>query len=211
MGLRLKNSSGNYVELNAPSSIATDFGLTLPVNDGDSGQYLQTNGTGTLSWQTVTVPTVEWTDYGQQNFTVGGSSETVTGISTNARFIRIVFAQMSVNNTATPQMRLRMGNGSESATGYDYATSYMGLVQGNTNQGNIHLIHTDFNNATNVWDGIIDIASSQTNMVVTWIFRGPGQRVSGAGKWTGGAAIDRINLNTASQFDNGHFAVYSMD
>ena len=53
MGLRLKNSSGNYVELNAPSSIATDFGLTLPVNDGDSGQYLQTNGTGTLGWQTV--------------------------------------------------------------------------------------------------------------------------------------------------------------
>ena len=56
MGLRLKNSSGNYVELNAPSSIATDFGLTLPVDDGTSGQYLQTNGTGTLSWQTVTVP-----------------------------------------------------------------------------------------------------------------------------------------------------------
>lgn len=54
MALRLKNSSGNYVELNAPSSIATDFGLTLPVNDGDSGQYLQTNGTGTLSWQTIT-------------------------------------------------------------------------------------------------------------------------------------------------------------
>lgn len=50
MGLRLRNSSGNYVELNAPSSIATDVNLTLPNTDGDSGQYLQTNGSGSLSW-----------------------------------------------------------------------------------------------------------------------------------------------------------------
>ena len=50
MGLRLKNSSGNYVELNAPSSIATDFDLTLPVNDGDANEFLQTNGSGTLSF-----------------------------------------------------------------------------------------------------------------------------------------------------------------
>lgn len=50
MGLRLKNSSSNYVQLNAPSSIASDFSLTLPGDDGTSGQYLQTDGAGALSW-----------------------------------------------------------------------------------------------------------------------------------------------------------------
>jgi hypothetical protein len=52
MALRLKNSSGNFIALDAPSSIATDVTLTLPNTDGDSGQYLQTNGqAGALSWQ----------------------------------------------------------------------------------------------------------------------------------------------------------------
>jgi hypothetical protein len=55
MALRLKNSSGNFIALDAPSSIATDVTLTLPNTDGDSGQYLQTNGSGALSWQTVTI------------------------------------------------------------------------------------------------------------------------------------------------------------
>jgi len=53
MALRLKNSSGNYIALDAPSSIASDVTLTLPNTDGDSGQYLQTDGSGGLSWQTV--------------------------------------------------------------------------------------------------------------------------------------------------------------
>ena len=54
MALRLKNSSGNFIALDAPSSIATDVTLTLPNTDGDSGQYLQTDGAGALSWQTLT-------------------------------------------------------------------------------------------------------------------------------------------------------------
>ena len=90
MGLRLKNSSGNYVELNAPSSIATDFGLTLPVNDGDSGQYLQTNGTGTLSWQTVANTTLQ---RGTAQSTASGSAVTfdLSGVTGNIRLIYVMF------------------------------------------------------------------------------------------------------------------------
>ena len=42
--------SSNWVALQAPSSIATNFTLTLPSSDGTSGQALITNGSGTLSW-----------------------------------------------------------------------------------------------------------------------------------------------------------------
>ena len=34
-------------------SLAADIDFTLPVNDGDASQYLQTDGSGVLSWQTV--------------------------------------------------------------------------------------------------------------------------------------------------------------
>lgn len=36
------------------ADIAGTWTLTLPANDGDSGQYLQTDGSGVSSWQTVT-------------------------------------------------------------------------------------------------------------------------------------------------------------
>jgi hypothetical protein len=44
----------NYVGLKAPSSIASDVTWTLPNVDGTNGQALVTNGTGDLSWTTIT-------------------------------------------------------------------------------------------------------------------------------------------------------------
>lgn len=49
--LRLADlDSSNWVALQAPSSISTNFTLTLPSADGTNGQVLQTNGSGVLSW-----------------------------------------------------------------------------------------------------------------------------------------------------------------
>lgn len=42
--------SSNWVALQAPASIATNFTLTLPSADGTTGQVLQTDGSGTLGW-----------------------------------------------------------------------------------------------------------------------------------------------------------------
>jgi len=55
MALRLNGSNTGYVELDVPAD-AGSHTLTLPDGGGSSGQYLQTNGSGGLSWQTVTVP-----------------------------------------------------------------------------------------------------------------------------------------------------------
>jgi len=50
----------NYVSLSAPASLSADLTFTLPATDGTSGQVLQTNGSGVLSfasaglaWQTI--------------------------------------------------------------------------------------------------------------------------------------------------------------
>jgi len=53
MALRLNGSSSGYVELDVPAD-AGSHTLTLPDGGGSSGQYLQTNGSGGLSWAGVT-------------------------------------------------------------------------------------------------------------------------------------------------------------
>jgi len=57
-GLRLQDSgNSNIVELKAPA-LTSDVVLTLPPSDGDSGDMLQTNGSGVLTWEPVQgVPT----------------------------------------------------------------------------------------------------------------------------------------------------------
>jgi hypothetical protein len=49
--------SSNYVALQAPATVASNVTFTLPSVDGTSGQVLQTNGTGTLSFTTVATGT----------------------------------------------------------------------------------------------------------------------------------------------------------
>ena len=49
--LREQTSSGtDYVGLKSPATLASPYTLTLPLNTGTSGQVLQTNGSGLLSW-----------------------------------------------------------------------------------------------------------------------------------------------------------------
>lgn len=51
--LRLQDSSGGeYVALQAPSTISTSYTLTMPTTDGDANQVLTTDGSGALSWST---------------------------------------------------------------------------------------------------------------------------------------------------------------
>ena len=51
--IRIKEGSGSgsdYVAITSPTTLAGNYTLTLPVDDGASGQVLQTDGTGILSW-----------------------------------------------------------------------------------------------------------------------------------------------------------------
>lgn len=51
--LRFADSdSSNYIGLKSPTTVAANVTFTLPNADGTTGQFLQTNGSGTLSWST---------------------------------------------------------------------------------------------------------------------------------------------------------------
>ena len=52
--LRFQDSSGApFVSLKSPSSLAANVSLTLPATDGNSGEFLQTDGSGVLSFSVV--------------------------------------------------------------------------------------------------------------------------------------------------------------
>ena len=54
--LRLKDADGShYVGFASPTTVAANKVWTLPAADGSASQYLQTNGSGVLSWSTVSV------------------------------------------------------------------------------------------------------------------------------------------------------------
>jgi hypothetical protein len=46
------SDSSNWVAFQAPATVSSNVTWTLPNADGTSGQFLSTNGTGTLSWAT---------------------------------------------------------------------------------------------------------------------------------------------------------------
>ena len=124
MALRLKNSSGNFIALDAPSSIATDVTLTLPNTDGDSGQYLQTNGSGALSWQTVTDTGARWTTASSVSL-IGQSSVSITGIPSTAT--QIIVTLNTVQMAGNSDWGIRAGTSSGLASSnYDAMRGYVG-------------------------------------------------------------------------------------
>jgi hypothetical protein len=85
--------SANYVQLCAPTSLATNTTWALPTADGTNGQVLQTNGAGALSW--LTPFSNPMTGLGALIY--GGASGAAT--------------QLAGNTTATPEVLSSTGTG----------------------------------------------------------------------------------------------------
>ncbi len=64
----------NFMGIRAPSTISSNFWLTFPTTDGGAGDFLKTDGSGNLTWDTPT---------GQVASVNQGAATTVTGTSTD--------------------------------------------------------------------------------------------------------------------------------
>ena len=94
------------------TGISTISGLTYPSSDGSSGQYLQTNGSGALSWQTTTNLT-----RGTAVATTSGTSIDFSSLPSGIRRIILLLDNVSTNGTSRVVVRIGTG-GTVETSGY---------------------------------------------------------------------------------------------
>ena len=128
MALRLNGSSSGYVELEVPAD-AGSHTLTLPNSGGSSGQYLQTNGSGTLSWagagkilqvQSATYSTE--TTNATTTYADTGLTDSITPVAAGSSILVIASVSIYCNRTGNSEgARLRLVRGSTTIFGADTA------------------------------------------------------------------------------------------
>lgn len=111
LDLRLYDSdSSNYAAIQAPSTIGTNYTLTLPADDGDDGEVLTTNGSGVCDWgypaKLETARTINGVAFdGSANITTGAGqvvSTTKTSATTGTTAGGVVNAISGFSVSITP-------------------------------------------------------------------------------------------------------------
>ena len=153
--LNLTHSNGNKVKLTTPDTLAADKTFKLPGADGSSGQAVVTDGSGALSFATVSTPT--YTEYSTQ--TVGGTNSYATTITGNPKIIEVSLYKIRHVDSQNIMYRLSTSAG-EITSGY-HDISYT-VKAGNSNisnavrgsgQGQGCLVNYDFTNVDNLISG----------------------------------------------------------
>jgi hypothetical protein len=210
MALKLKGSTSGFTAIDAPA-VAGDNTLVLPGGNGTSGQYLQTDGSGGLSWQTVTIPASAVYTSGTTQDLNTETSVIVTGIPTNAVRVFVTLQDVSWANNPTLQFRLGTSDGIVTtnyvSTGNSIYSSGA-LVGGN--------VTTAFQlggatSSSHIWSGHIEISLVDTNdYVLTSNLHNPNTSYT---SWVGGrvqlgGVLDRFEMTlSSSNFDSGQFRV----
>ena len=73
------NNGNNYIRIAAPNAVTNNTTFTLPDGDGDSGQFLKTNGSGQLDFATVVSTLTLKADSGSDDVISTGEDLTFTG------------------------------------------------------------------------------------------------------------------------------------
>lgn len=124
--LRLQDTTGGeYVALQAPGTVSASYTLTLPAADGTSGQFIQTNGSGALSFATVASGPWALIDTKVANNAVNLD---FTGLSGYNTYMAILSAWGSESAGNSVSVAMRIGEGSttfmtSSYEGSGYKTS----------------------------------------------------------------------------------------
>jgi len=72
--LILRDGDTNKVTIQTPADVTADYVLTLPPNDGGSGEVLTTNGSGVLTWTSLSASGAVTSVSGTAPITVGGTA-----------------------------------------------------------------------------------------------------------------------------------------
>ena len=166
--LTATGGGGGTVSLKAPAATTSNAALelTLPVDDGTSGQYLKTDGSGVLSFATVSAGLTRTTASADAS---SGSEVEFTSLDADAFWHRFIFFKVSINGNS--DIRSQAGTSSAYLTS-NYKTSSGYLAGGDAVvDGDTSYIRTDGLTSaahTQVW-ALNFLRAGTTN---NWVVRG---------------------------------------
>jgi len=130
MTLKLNGSSSGYTAIDAPATAGSNT-LVLPADNGSNGEFLQTNGSGTLDWAAVATPPEITSVYKVTSDLT--SVDQITFGSLPSGIKKLWFVAESITHTSGNEpFRARIGDsGGLHTSGYAGSAGYAG----NPNQG----------------------------------------------------------------------------
>lgn len=200
--IRFRGATSGFVELAAPDAAGSNT-LVLPTGNGTSGQYLQTNGSGALSWATVSA--ASWTD-GTSTNASGSSAVTFTGIPSTAKQIILTVNALSADSSNGEQL-IKLGSSSGLvSSGYTCVGAYYGASTSGFNYTtDLRFRGTGAGSYVFYGQTIITKHSGNVWSVAGWIVDSAAGIVFGTfGNLDVGATLDRVSHGlTTGNFDGG--------
>tara|TARA_A100001234_G_scaffold190960_1_gene177362 strand:+ start:141 stop:821 length:681 start_codon:yes stop_codon:yes gene_type:complete len=153
--IKLVHSGGNSVSLTTPdSNPAANRTFKLPGADGSAGQAMVTDGSGALSFATVSTPT--YTEYSTQ--TVGGANSYSITITGDPKVFEVSLYEVRHVGSQNIMYRLSNSSSETSSAYYDIGTYFRFDHASNDtsrgyNQGQGCLVNYNFNGVNNLITG----------------------------------------------------------
>ena len=165
--LTLPTSAGSAHQVlkNSATAGTLEYGLTLPSGNGTSGQYLQTDGVGGSSWQTVTAGTT-WTT--QQEDATGSTGLLLSSIPPSVEQVIIAYSNLSVSTTGSVRIQIGDSGGLETS-GYNMFRGFFGTSTGGGAATTSFWGMENYTVASNSYTGTVFITRrSNTGWTVMW-------------------------------------------
>ena len=214
MTIKLVGSSSGSVALDAPASTTSGANIEfkLPVADGTAGQVLQTDGSGNLSWVTLT-DNNSWVKLQTTTITSSTANVTFTSSITGAFDTYDIYAVAiadlrPVTDDVTLQMRLQTASGDYSSN--EYSTHVHAFTDGDhgyNGVGQFQIIRHGIGNGTTGdvinedWMGLYYISGFPVNKRLKIMGNGIGKNNSSSNNMTTiGGTVNEASATTGLKF-----------
>ena len=190
-----ENSHGIKL-LGPPHSAGADYTLTFPNNDGDAGQFLQSNGSGVMSWAAAGGGV---TYLGTMNTTSGTEQQIASLDLTDVNILLFVYNQVS--HTSGSAQRLTLGIGGNTLYGWGNTISAA--------QGLAGMLQIDLRNNIGAWE-----MSQQTPITSgnQWASSYAGHIIYSLGNNLRASSNTTVKVGmSGATFDNGSVNVYGLN
>ena len=145
--LNFLHSNGNKVKLTTPDTLAANKTFKLPGADGSSGQFLKTDGSGALSFASVSTPTVDFVKISSTTMSGEAAQFELDFDTSTYSYFKIYLTGLNLSYDANLYVRFKVGGTIQTGNAYyggtvkRYASGFDTNVYGGQHQNYGYLTH----------------------------------------------------------------------